>query len=458
MCGIIGCIGKSKRPAECFNLTTHLLRETEVRGRDATGYFMVTDSGVVDFHKAPTPAHRYVKTKAWKRTADVGLALIGHTRLATRGNTKDNRNNHPFVSLGGNLGMVHNGTINDYSSLKKDYQLTSECDSEIILRIITREKDILRGIKKVFEILGPGGDFACQVLHRNPNSNKVTYYFFRDSGRPGKLIDARKTTGQIYICSEEEIWQRTLAKAHLSNGIHRSKVQNIQPYKILAIDAETLQIKEYSVPIPIRTKHRGYRRYSTTSGYWRGNYFVESWETKDPYPTTVYAHKHTTHYPTHEWKNPLSSSSGSKIDDDAATTELSNYHNKLNYQGSFDPDFLDPEDTSEAAMLRAAIIDPTKRWSGWEEEAVAMGIMTEEEAITMLYEEGIQRPDDNEEGIQRPDDDDDGYLIELAEEFDPYSEINLNLTGQLGFDEEFSEVNEACNLMIDSQKTSDNES
>jgi glutamine phosphoribosylpyrophosphate amidotransferase len=272
MCGIIGCVGVPENPILSYNLLTALLCETQRRGKHATGFYGVSLQNKILYDKMPVEAMEYVKFREWKMLIEGTKALIGHCRFATQGNVLDNRNNHPFVSKTNKIGLIHNGILYLYDKYKAKYKrsLESECDSELLLRIICREKDALTGIKKVFSLLGPRGDFSCEMIHAQQNG-KILFYIFRDDGRPGKFIDAFKETGQYFFCSEADIWKDALKDTGTTELLGHLKVEDVPPYQVWVIDSDSMKIFKIKLKPPVKT-----RTYATTvyhgGGYQGGSY------------------------------------------------------------------------------------------------------------------------------------------------------------------------------------------
>jgi glucosamine 6-phosphate synthetase-like amidotransferase/phosphosugar isomerase protein len=134
MCGIAGF---SLTPADqgridALDLARGLLVAIEPRGRDASGAVW-TEGGSAFYHKAALPARRYVGALP---LSPLSTTAALHTRFATQGDPKDNRNNHPFALPG--ITGVHNGCIwNDDAIFDRlGVDRTCETDSEAIFALL----------------------------------------------------------------------------------------------------------------------------------------------------------------------------------------------------------------------------------------------------------------------------------------------------------------------------------
>ena len=157
MCGIVGMIGQSKddRWKETHRILSHLLLAAEIRGTHATGFAARTESQEgtgqrrTIIGKEAVQASEFVaKNPIWKALKHRRCsAVVGHVRLATHGSPSDPRNNHPFVSPTG-LALVHNGILAGHQELVDRYclRVESQCDSEVLLRIIERSKTVPIGL------------------------------------------------------------------------------------------------------------------------------------------------------------------------------------------------------------------------------------------------------------------------------------------------------------------------
>ena len=136
VCSIIGYKGESLAAP----LLVTCLQKMEYRGYDSVGIGTIADGKVS------------VK-KGVGRVEDVNSSLllgrlpgrigIGHTRWATHGKVTE-KNAHPHTSCNGEIAVVHNGIIQNYSELKsgllmKGHIFESETDSEVIAHLLEED-------------------------------------------------------------------------------------------------------------------------------------------------------------------------------------------------------------------------------------------------------------------------------------------------------------------------------
>jgi glucosamine--fructose-6-phosphate aminotransferase (isomerizing) len=132
MCGIVGYIGSR----EAREIIINGLKKLEYRGYDSAGMALI--NGETKIFKC---AGRVKDLEELVNKSDFnGTTGMGHTRWATHGEPNE-LNAHPQVSYKGNFIVVHNGIIENYSTLKKHLQgrgvvFTSQTDTEVLANLI----------------------------------------------------------------------------------------------------------------------------------------------------------------------------------------------------------------------------------------------------------------------------------------------------------------------------------
>lgn len=224
-----------------FQLITKLLEKSEVRGIDAAGFWGVQsgDDGKILYHKEPGKSSFFVKRDAWKRVGkfDPDLLLV-HARAASKGVGEPhcNKNNHPFTNPEKTVGLVHNGRIEDheYQALKQKYEVRSECDSEILLRIFegadrTNLQEFdgvdnphrMAGIRDIFSYINDG-HMAVAIGDRGDNGDRCLW-LFRNRHRPLWIIDMRESLGQVFFVSEPKIWEEAVRECQSIGRISQTQ-------------------------------------------------------------------------------------------------------------------------------------------------------------------------------------------------------------------------------------------
>lgn len=133
MCGIVGYTGLK----DAKEILLKGLEKLEYRGYDSAGIAVKNEDGVTVFKEKGRIAD--LRTEVDKDTlAHTG---IGHTRWATHG-VPSQDNAHPHQSASGRFTLVHNGVIENYAILKREYlqnvEFKSDTDTEVIVQLIEK--------------------------------------------------------------------------------------------------------------------------------------------------------------------------------------------------------------------------------------------------------------------------------------------------------------------------------
>ncbi|MGH9979872.1 MAG: glutamine--fructose-6-phosphate transaminase (isomerizing) [Nitrososphaeraceae archaeon] len=136
VCSIIGYKGESLAAP----LLVTCLQKMEYRGYDSVGIGTIND-GKVSVKKGVGRVEE-VDSKLLLKVLP-GRIGIGHTRWATHGKVTE-KNAHPHTSCNGEIAVVHNGIIQNYSELKsmlmrKGHIFKSETDSEVIAHLLEED-------------------------------------------------------------------------------------------------------------------------------------------------------------------------------------------------------------------------------------------------------------------------------------------------------------------------------
>lgn len=134
MCGIVSYYGSK----DCVPFLINGLRRLEYRGYDSAGVALMDDGHIKSVKKAGKVHELDKKIKESPISGSIGIA---HTRWATHGEPND-INAHPHQDKTGKIYLIHNGIIENYSTLKeilirKGFQFKSETDTEALVNLIS---------------------------------------------------------------------------------------------------------------------------------------------------------------------------------------------------------------------------------------------------------------------------------------------------------------------------------
>jgi len=139
MCGIVGYVGDKQAQA----VVIEGLRRLEYRGYDSAGIALVGDATIFSDKRAGKLAN--LEKAIAEHPLPASTTGIGHTRWATHGAPND-ANAHPHLGREGRIGLVHNGIIENFASLRAGleadgHEMLSETDTEIAAHLLERELD-----------------------------------------------------------------------------------------------------------------------------------------------------------------------------------------------------------------------------------------------------------------------------------------------------------------------------
>jgi len=195
MCGIVGYYGTK----DAVPLLLKGLKRLEYRGYDSAGLALLGDTGIEIMKKAGKvmDLERVVDDSVLK-----GTIGIGHTRWATHGEPNDT-NAHPHLDQTGKFALIHNGIIENYSSIKtylekQGVQFRTETDTEVLVQLISLiysengksfEKAVRKALKQVV------GTYGIIVLCADEPQKMI-------AARHGSPLVLGVSSGEYFIASD----------------------------------------------------------------------------------------------------------------------------------------------------------------------------------------------------------------------------------------------------------------
>ena len=168
MCGIVAYIGTR----EAYPILIKGLQRLEYRGYDSAGVALINPAGDLNVYKKKGKVAELLASASDKDLS--GTVGIGHTRWATHGEPND-VNSHPHYSQSGDMVIIHNGIIENYSSIKeglmkRGHEFKSQTDTEVLIHLIEeiRQHDNLKMGQAVQVALNQViGAYAIVVMDKN---------------------------------------------------------------------------------------------------------------------------------------------------------------------------------------------------------------------------------------------------------------------------------------------------
>lgn len=203
MCGITAYFGSQNASEVLVNG----LKRLEYRGYDSAGVAVShVDEGKPTISCLKKKGKVSELESSLKSEVPVSGLGIGHTRWATHGPPSD-VNAHPHVTADGSIALVHNGIIENYTSLKHElsangYEFRSETDTEVLVALVHSVMQRSPG-KSLTEVLSVAltqvrGAFGIAVI---------------STTAPGTLVGARRGSPLLVGVGTDETFLASDASA-----------------------------------------------------------------------------------------------------------------------------------------------------------------------------------------------------------------------------------------------------
>lgn len=245
MCGITAYLGKN----QCFTYLLNSLKMLQNRGYDSAGIATLLDKDIklVKYASDNESAINKLQKNPLLESGNIGIA---HTRWATHG-PKTDLNAHPHLDYTGRFALVHNGIIENYSSLKKDLiqkgvTFKSDTDTEVIVNLISfnfqQNNNLELAIQQTTEQMT--GTWGIVLIDKeSPNQIFLTRH-----GSPlliGKSEDNLIITSEIsgfcnYINNYTVVKNNDLIHIKLEND--EFKMNKINSYTFTHLDNKEIQL------------------------------------------------------------------------------------------------------------------------------------------------------------------------------------------------------------------------
>jgi len=224
MCGIVGYLGNQ----QALPILLDGLRRLEYRGYDSAGVAVVQDGSLICAKTAGKISDLAASIDPSKFTGTVG---IGHTRWATHG-VPSNINAHPHFDCTENIAVIHNGVIENFSSLKvklesRGHHFRSATDTEVLSHLIEEyykaDHSIEIAVRRaLLQVVGTYGIIVA-----------TTY-------EPEKLFVARKGSPIVLGYGDDEMYVASDPSALIE---HTRKVVYLQDGEIAILTKSSCAIK-----------------------------------------------------------------------------------------------------------------------------------------------------------------------------------------------------------------------
>jgi len=222
MCGIVAYVGSKP----CCPLLIEGLKRLEYRGYDSAGVAILEPNGKLDVVRAVGRVS-VLENRLTQRKPLMGHLGIAHTRWATHGGVTE-PNAHPHRDDRHGIALIHNGIIENYSTLRtwlqeRGHVFKSETDTEVLTMLIGElyEGDLEAAVQAALREVT--GAYAIAVICEK---------------EPGVLVAARKGSPlMVGIGAGEHI----VASDPSAVVAHTTQAMTLEDYQVCRLTPDSLR-------------------------------------------------------------------------------------------------------------------------------------------------------------------------------------------------------------------------
>ena len=255
MCGIVGYIG----PKDATPFIMNGLKKLEYRGYDSAG-IAVLENGKIEIRRNAGKLERL--SNLVQESPLNGNIGIGHTRWATHGEP-NTRNAHPHMGMTGDVVLVHNGIVENFSALRDELEsegavFQSETDTEVIVHLVERflsgEGSFTDAVQKALMQLK--GAHGIVVLNKNEPDKIIAARI----GNAGGVVIG-KGEDEMYIASDlPAILEHTREMVFLESM--QMAVVSRSGLKVMTLDGKKVTPEFHTIPWdPVSAEKGEYRHF-----------------------------------------------------------------------------------------------------------------------------------------------------------------------------------------------------
>jgi glucosamine--fructose-6-phosphate aminotransferase (isomerizing) len=256
MCGIVGYVGQG--PA--CEVVMDALRRMEYRGYDSSGIALVDGDGKLTVRRrAGRLANLEAAVAEMAPASLAGNTGLGHTRWATHGRPTD-RNAHPHCDAAGKIAVVHNGIIENFTTLRHELEaagveFASDTDTEVAVHLVAQ----------AYRHGETAGDFAASVLAVLRRLEGHFTLVFANADEPGTIVAARRSTPLVLGVGDGEMFVGSDVAAFIPHTRHAVELGQDQAvvitadgYRISDFDGnEDVEYREFNIDWDLAAAEKG---------------------------------------------------------------------------------------------------------------------------------------------------------------------------------------------------------